>query len=121
MQLQARLGRELALRERHLRGVSEVIQRQRDDCLAVVGIGFFPAEGVDEAARRLDLEELACEVEPVAVGRLHREAIAAPHAEVEVYLGRCVPMRPPPSRQLSGLGERAEDPLPRRIHDEPQF
>ena len=69
MQLQARLGRELALRERHLRGVSEVIQRQRNDCLAVVGVGFLPAEGVDEAARRLDLEELACEVEPVAVGR----------------------------------------------------
>ena len=35
-----------------------------DDCLAVVRIGFFPAEGVDEAARRLDLEELACEVRP---------------------------------------------------------
>ena len=121
MQLQARLGRELALLERHLRGVSDFIKGQRDDCLAVVRIGFFPAEGVDEAARRLDLEELACEVEPVAVGWLHSEAIAAPHAEVEVYLGRCIPMRPPSSRQLSRLCERSEDPLPRRIHDELQF
>jgi hypothetical protein len=34
-------------------------ERQGDDCPAVVRIGFFQAGGVDETARRVDLEDLA--------------------------------------------------------------
>ena len=82
--------------------------------LAVVGVGFLPAKGVDEAARRVDLEELAREMEQVAIGWLHREAIDAPHPEIEVYLGRREALWPPPFRQIGWIGERSEDLLWRR-------
>jgi hypothetical protein len=42
------------------------------------GIGFVPAEGAGQAARRIDLEELTRQVERAAAGRPHGEAIAAP-------------------------------------------
>src|SRR5262245_65676009 len=108
-----------SLREGELSSVTKVGEGDSDDRFSVVRSGLVPAEGVHEAARRVDLDELAREVEQIAVGWLHGEAVAAGNPEVEVGLRQGASAWAPPPGQLNWLGQHPERFLTRPIHRSP--
>src|SRR6185369_10689985 len=84
-----------------------------DQGLDVVRVGVLPDERVVEPGRRLDLAELAGQVEGVAVWRLHLDPVALAGARLEAQARHDEPLRPPPTRQLPGIGEGREHLLAR--------
>src|SRR3954452_6931560 len=82
----ARLGLERPLGETHLRRLTEIPKRQFGESLGVVGIRGLPHEEQHKPLGRIDLPELAGQMEGVALGRLHLDpvALADPRLELEV-------------------------------------
>jgi hypothetical protein len=116
VQRAARLGREWPLVDDELccRATEE---RERHYRLLVVGIRLLPNERVDKAPRRIDLAELAAQVEDVSVRRLHSDAVPPSVADVKLKAGSGEVRRTPPLRQLLGLNASCEHALKRCLQD----
>src|SRR5215217_447488 len=117
VQLAPRLSPERALAQAGLRRSAEVPERQLDQRLDVVGIRRLPSEGMGEAAGRVDLAELAGQVEGIALGRLHLDPVAAPDARVVVEARHAEARRSPPPCQLVRVRESVEHDRRRRRQD----
>lgn len=92
-------------------------ERERHYRLLVVGSRLLPNERVDEAPRRIDLAELAAEVEGVSGRRLHGDAVSPSIAGVELKAGGGEARRAPPLRQPHGLNASCEHALDRGLQD----
>ena len=108
VQGEARLGRKRRLVDHHAGPAGVVEKGELDDRRTVVGIRLLPFEAVDQAPRRIDLEELSAEVERRGVGRLHLDAIRPAHPEIEVDARGRKAGGPPPAGESIRLDTRVE-------------
>src|SRR5688572_25265136 len=76
--------REALVRQGHLGARAEVFELHGDEGLAAVVSGVFPLPGVDEALGWADLAEGPGEVEGLALGWGHAEAVAAAGAQIDL-------------------------------------
>jgi hypothetical protein len=104
MQLASRLGCERGLGELDLRRAVALAQHQARNRLAVVGVGRLPTKRLGQARDWFNLDVLASQVEELALGLLHRDAVRTTHSQIEGYLGAGEPPRPPPLGDLLKIG-----------------
>lgn len=111
------LGREWPLVEHEPRALVMIEEHEHHRRHPVVGIRLLPLECVDETPRRIDLGELAAQVERLALRRLHRDAVPPSAASVELDAGSGETSRTPPLSELLRLDARREHALGWRSQD----
>src|SRR5215211_4274856 len=112
VQPKAFLRCEITLRQKNLAPLTSVLERQRDDRLAIVGIGRIPSKRVRQTGGRIDLQELSQEVEEIAIRRLHRDAIPGADARVELNAGGGEASGAPPFREFPRIAQPPVDDPP---------
>ena len=108
---------ELALRQEDLGPLTSILERKLDYRLPVVRIGGIPPKRVRQTGGRIDLPELAREVEEVAIRRLHRDPVAASDARIELNAGSGEASGAPPLREFPRVAQRPVYGRPRARQD----